>query len=59
MWMQVLRAAGFPVVGEAFPGHWDKTLADANPHGFYESPLRRGIFYATNPNPRTGEYLYP
>lgn len=60
MWMQVLRAAGIPVLGEAFPRNWDKIpLRDANPDGFYESILRQGIYFATNPHPVTGKYFMP
>lgn len=59
MWMQILDAAGLPRLGEAFPRNWEETLKDANPHGFYETPLRRGIYYATNPHPTTGAYLQP
>jgi hypothetical protein len=59
MWMQILRAAGFPTLGEAFPRDWSRTIRKANPEGFFESPLRTGIYYATNPNPRTGLYLFP
>ncbi len=59
MWMQLLNAAGFPPIGNAFPRNWDKTIKDANPAGFYESELRKGIYYATNPDPKTGTYLFP
>ena len=60
MWMQVLRAAGIPVLGEAFPRNWGKApLRDANPDGFYESILRQGIYFATNPHPVTGKYFMP
>ncbi len=59
MWMQILIAAGFPPFGEKFPGEWQKTLKDANPSGFYESMLRHGIYYRTNPHPRTGAYFFP
>jgi hypothetical protein len=60
MWMQVLRAAGIPVLGEAFPRSWGKgPLRDANPDGFYESILRQGIYFATNPHPVTGKYFMP
>lgn len=57
MWMQILKAAGFPVLGRAFPRDWSETIRAANPEGFYESPLRHGIHAGTNPNPRTGKYL--
>lgn len=57
MWMQVLIGAGLPHLGEAFPKVWEQSIKEANPHGFYESPLRTGIYYATNPDPRTGAYL--
>ncbi len=59
MWMQLLRAAGFPPIGNAFPRDWKTTLKDANPSGFWESELRRGIYYKTNPDPKTGTYLFP
>jgi hypothetical protein len=59
MWMQILIAAGLPAFGEAFPRAWEKTIKDANPDGFYESILRRGIYWATNPHPRTGDYFFP
>lgn len=59
LWMQVLRAAGLPVLGDAFPAQWGDAIRAANPRGFYESRLRQGIFYATNPDPATGAYLAP
>jgi hypothetical protein len=59
MWMQVLSAAGFASLGEPFPRDWARTIRAANPEGFFESPLRNGIYYATNPSPRTGIYLAP
>jgi hypothetical protein len=59
MWMQVLDAAGLPVIGERFPLDWEDALGSANRRGFYESTLRDGIYFATNPNPQTGVYLHP
>lgn len=59
MWMQALEAAGFFVLGTKFMKNWENTIKDANPHGFYESMLRRGIYFATNPHPETGLYLSP
>jgi hypothetical protein len=59
MWMQILKAAGYPILGEAFPRDWGETIREANAQGFYESPLRLGIYYATNPHPRTGAFLAP
>ena len=59
MWMQLLEAAGFPPIGDAFPRDWEETIKDANPAGFYESELRKGIYYATNPHPKSGVYLFP
>ena len=59
MWMQILGAAGLPMFGEAFPRDWGSTLRDANPEGFYESILRQGIYWRTNPHPRTGAYFFP
>ncbi len=60
MWMQVMQAAGIPILGKAFPRNWDKSaLRDANPDGFYESVLRNGVYYRTNPHPQTGKYFLP
>ncbi len=59
MWMQLLTAAGFPPIGNAFPRNWEKTIKGANPAGFWESQLRSGIYYKTNPDPKTGTYLFP
>jgi hypothetical protein len=59
MWMQLLKAAGFPPIGNAFPRNWETTIKDANPAGFWESELRRGIYFKTNPDPKTGTYLFP
>jgi hypothetical protein len=61
MWMQALRAAGIPVLGEPFPRNWGAVpLREANRYGFYESPLlRQGVYFATNPHPATGRYFTP
>ena len=59
MWMQVLTASGFPFIGTKFMQTWEDSIKEANPKGFYESPLRKGVYYATNPNPKTGAYLHP
>ncbi len=59
MWMQVMAAAGFPILGDAFPRNWKNSLKDANPDGFYESVLRLGIYWRTNPHPATGHYFLP
>ncbi len=59
MWMQILKAAGLPIIGEAFSSVWGDSIRDANPEGFYESVFRQGIFFATNPDPRTGRFLHP
>ncbi len=59
LWMQILVGAGLPHLGEAFPGPWEKSIRDANPRGFYESRFRQGLFYATNPDPETGAFLFP
>jgi hypothetical protein len=59
MWMQILTAAGFPAFGEAFPRNWDSTIKGANPDGFYESILRQGIYYRTNPHPQSGAFFHP
>jgi hypothetical protein len=54
MWMQVLFGAGFPVIGERFPGRWRETLVAANPDGFFKSRLRCGLLSATETDPLTG-----
>jgi|SRR5690606_22948249 len=59
MWMQILAAAGIRVVGEAYSRGWEESIKEANRRGFHESLLRRGIYYATNPHPRTGAWLNP
>lgn len=59
MWMQILKAAGYPSLGEAFPYDWGETIKAANQAGFHESSLRHGIYYATNPDPRSGAFLPP
>jgi hypothetical protein len=60
MWMQVMQAAGLPILGKAFPRNWGTgPLRDANPDGFYETLLRNGVYYRTNPHPQTGKYFLP
>jgi len=59
MWMQVLAAGRVPILGDAFPRGWDRTIREANPDGFFESILREGIYYRTNPHPSTGDYFLP
>lgn len=59
MWMQILIAAGFPAIGEAFPRRWQEYLMEANPSGFFESTFRQGIYYRTNPHPASGHFLFP
>ena len=59
MWMQILIAAGYPPIGEQFPRDWGTSLRKANRGGFWESTLREGINFQTNPNPTTGAYMRP
>ena len=60
MWMQVLQAAGVKILGKPFPRDWGTgPLRDANPDGFYETLLRDGVYFATNPHPQTGKYFLP
>ena len=59
MWMQILVNGGFPYIGEAFPKDWGTIIKDANPEGFYESALAGGVWWRTNPSPRTGAWLHP
>lgn len=58
MWMQILAAAGLPVLGDRFPARF-QGLTAANPEGFYESRLRLGVNWTTNPDRQTGVYLHP
>ena len=59
MWMQILTEAGFPYIGKSFLGSWEDSIKEANPRGFFESPLRKGVYFATNPNPKDGRYIHP
>jgi hypothetical protein len=51
MWMQVLIGAGFPFIGRQFPARWQSRIGAANPEGFYESSLRRGVPVPGTPSP--------
>ena len=59
MWMQILNAAGCTVIGEAFPMDWGVRLSAANPAGFFETTLRSGINFTTNPDPHSGAHIQP
>ncbi len=59
LWMQLLAAAGIEWIGEEFPLDWGTTLRDLNPRGFFESKLRDGIHWQSNPDPDSGVYLHP
>ena len=59
MWMQILSAAGYRVLGERFPRDWGSTIRAANERGFFESPLRHGIRDLLARDPTTGEVLRP
>ena len=59
LWMQLLISAGYKHVGTKFPRNWEEKLKAANPNGFYESALRKGVYWETNPHPETGRYLHP
>lgn len=55
--MQILERSGFQILGEKFPSEWGKSIVDANPNGFYESTLRFGINWTSNP--AKGHYFHP
>lgn len=59
MWMQILTSAGFPYIGSKFSKTWEDSIKEANSKGFFESRLRKGVYFATNPNPETGAYFHP
>lgn len=56
MWMQVLSAAGLPIVGQPFGPLQEPSL---NPQGYFESALMHGINARTNPDPNSGAELTP
>ncbi len=56
MWLQVLGAAGMPVLGQAFGPKQDPAF---NPQGYFESALMHGIHSASNPDPHSGAELLP
>jgi hypothetical protein len=58
-WMQVFAAAGYEVLGEAFPLDWERRLSTLNPGGFFESTLVAGVNLLTNPDPHSGARLVP
>jgi hypothetical protein len=53
LWMQILRSAGFPSLNEAPPDGFEM------PGPSLESTFKSGIYYATNPHPQTGRYVFP
>lgn len=55
-WMQAALSAGYQVLGDPFPSN-TRRLKHLNPHGFWESPVRHGINWETNPH--KGVYLHP
>jgi hypothetical protein len=55
MWMQILIGAGLPFIGERFPAKWKESIEAANPEGFYESRLRRGIYGTNDADALTGK----
>lgn len=57
LWMRMLVEGGLDHIGDRFPSTWGESIREANPNGFYESRLRRGIYFGTNPHPKTGAYL--
>jgi hypothetical protein len=57
--MQLLEAAGVPVIGQPYPVDWGTRLRAANTRGYYESSLCGGINFTTNPSPETGVRLVP
>ena len=57
LWMQILERSGFQILGEKFPSEWGKSIVDANPNGFYESTLRYGINWTSNP--AKDHYFHP
>lgn len=73
LWMQVLEAAGVRVLGKSPPRQpgvngsvrpspdsaAPETEPAPDPEDAYDSFLRTGIYYRTNPHPVTGRYFVP
>ncbi|MBC7172073.1 MAG: hypothetical protein H5U40_06600, partial [Polyangiaceae bacterium] len=56
-WVDVLRAAGVPILGEAIPSGWsDNAKAEVRPT-FFAALREQGIYYKTNPDPFSQAYL--
>ena len=50
LWMQIMIEAGFPYVVPY--GRLGRHHQVCQPKRIFESPLRKRIFYATNPDPK-------
>ncbi len=56
-WVDVLRGAGVPILGEALPEGWsESTRADVRP-AYFAALREQGVYYKTNPDPFTQGYL--
>jgi hypothetical protein len=56
-WVDVLRAAGVPVLGEALPSGWSEhARASAGPE-FFAALRDQGLYFKTNPDPLHQTYL--
>ncbi len=55
--VEVLRAAGLPVLGEAIPAAWSEHAEEAVQPSFFATLGDQGIFYKTNPDPYSQVYL--
>ena len=57
LWMQILDALGYNILGQKYPADWGESIRDANPNGFWESTFRDGINWSSNP--ARGVYYSP
>jgi hypothetical protein len=56
-WIDVLRAAGAPVLGESIPKTWSEHAETAVQPSFFATLGDQGVFYKTNPDPYSQVYL--
>jgi hypothetical protein len=56
-WVDVLRGAGVPVLGESLPAEWSEGVrADVHP-SYFSTLTEQGVYYKTNPDPFSQAYL--
>jgi hypothetical protein len=56
-WVDILRASGVRVLGEAIPATWSEHAEEAVQPSFFATLGDQGVFYKTNPDPYSQVYL--